>query len=120
MKKLDFVNPENVVNVDFLGMDKIKEGNYAYIVKLVTKETVIMKYNPLLCIKQFICFKWCIISDIEDSDINVSKCEFYVNYYGNTSLNIIDDVKNHYDINEVFDNKQEAMDRLDNYIKEQK
>ena len=119
MKKLDLVNPINVINVEPVGTENIKD-NYAFIVKLTTKESVLMRYNPLATIKQFIAVKWCIISTVDDSDICVSECIEYIDYYGTRTLNVLDDVMEHYDINEIFINKDEAEIRLPDYIKEQR
>ena len=80
MKKLKKINPNSVISVTEIAQKEQKD-NYIYLCSLVTKETVLMSYNPLERVKQFIKYGYAIAKN-DNNDLRTEKVQIFINYYG--------------------------------------
>lgn len=115
MKKIQMINPNVVIDVvvpneDFRN-DEISDDGYKYICKLVNKETVLLPYNPLHMIKQFISNKYAITKGTDNLNIKIEEIMHYIDYYGTERKEIIDFESNN-EIEEVYDTYLEASEAL--------
>lgn len=110
MKKLDLVNPNTVMNVEPIDPNKSND-NYIYLVKLISKETVLMRYNPLAEIKQFVSKGFAVVSDAGTQHC-VTEIITYIDFYGTIVNRIQDDVMALWDVEYIFDSKDMAEDKL--------
>ena len=115
MKKIAMINPNVVIDVvvpdEAFRNDEISDDGYRYICKLVTKETVLLPYNPLHMIKQFINYKYAITKGTDNLNIKIEEIMHYIDYYGTERKEIIDFESNN-EIEEVYDTYLEASEAL--------
>jgi len=111
MKRLKNINPNSVISVIEMAIEE-QEDDFIYICSLVTDESVLMPYNPLEKIKQFIKYGYSVVKD-KDDNLKTEKVAIYINYYGSEVKKF---VKNnvHGDIKIVLDTIYQAT----NYILE--
>lgn len=109
MKRLKNINPNSVISVTEIAPEEQKD-DFIYICSLITNESVLMPYNPLERIKQFIKYGYSVVKD-KDDNLKTEKVAVYINYYG---LEVTKFVKNssHGDIKIVLDTIYQAT----NYI----
>jgi len=80
MKKIEKINPNSVISVTEIAPEEQKD-NYIYLCNLTTKETVLMSYNPLERVKQFIKYGYAIAKN-DNNDLRTEKVQIFINYYG--------------------------------------
>jgi len=111
MKKYEMINPQNVLFVSLLEEEN-REDEYIWICKLTTKESVLLKYNPLITIKQFIGYKFAVTKNREDDKlVKIEQVMVYIDYYGFERTEIKDELSSN-EIVKVFDSYVQA----DRYI----
>lgn len=117
IKKYEMINPMNVVSVSIQDEDK-RTDEYVWLCKLVTKETILLRYNPLLTIKQFIKYGYAVTYfEDETNEIDFVKIEqtmTFIDYYG-FEVTQIKDIESNNTIIKNFDTYVQA----DRYILEQ-
>lgn len=110
MNKFNMINPINVLSVTVQDENK-RTDEYIYICKLVTKESVLLPYNPLITIKQFIEYKYAITSGIDELNIKIEKIMIYIDYYGFERKEITD-INSNNEIREIFNSYHLASEAL--------
>jgi len=80
VKKIEKINPDNVISVTEIAPGQ-QEDKFIYVCTTTTEETVLMPYNPLEQIKQFIKYGYAIAKN-ENSDLRTEKVKIFINYYG--------------------------------------
>lgn len=115
MRRLLKVNPLTVIDVITVGNDftneEIKDDEYKYICRLINNESVLLSYNPLLTIKQFIKYRYAITSDSNELNVKVEKTIVYINYYGFEVEEISDNNSNN-EIRKVYETSIRAYEIL--------
>ena len=86
MKKLLNINPLTVINCietnkGFRNED-ITDDEYRFICHLSSNNSVLLPYNPLSTIKQFINYQYAITSNSDGLNIKIEKVIVYIDYYG--------------------------------------
>lgn len=118
MKRYLNINPATVINVIFVSddftNDEIKDDEYRYLCKTINKETVLLPYNPLITIKQFIAYKYAITSGVDELNIKVEKIMVYIDYYGFVREKIVD-INSNNEIIKIFDTFIQATEALVTY-----
>lgn len=115
MKKIQMINPNVVIDVvvanQDLKNDEISDDGYKYVCKLVNKETVLLPYNPLHMIKQYISNKYAITKNTDNLNIKIEEIIHYIDYYGTERKEIID-FESDNEIEKVYDSWLEASEAL--------
>ncbi len=117
IKKYEMINPNSVISVSVLDEDK-RVDEYVWLCKLITKESVLLRYNPLLNVKQFIKYGYAVTHfEDETNEIDFVKIEqtmTFIDYYG-FEVTQIKDIESNNTIIKNFDTYVQA----DRYILEQ-
>jgi hypothetical protein len=114
MKRLLNINPLTVVNVIEVNIgfrnEEIKDDEYRYICHLINNESVLLPYNPLKKIKQFINYQYAITSNSNELNIKVEKVIIYIDYYGFKVSKIVGKSDN--EIRSTYDTYFQAVEVL--------
>ncbi|HIP13851.1 MAG TPA: hypothetical protein EYG73_14170 [Arcobacter sp.] len=117
IKKYEMINPMNVVSVSIQDEDK-RTDEYVWLCKLVTKETILLRYNPLLTIKQFVKYGYAVTHFEDETNeidfVNIEQTMTFIDYYG-FEVTQIKDTESNNTIIKNFDTYVQA----DRYILEQ-
>lgn len=117
IKKYEMINPMNVVSVSIQDEDK-RTDEYIWLCKLVTKETILLRYNPLLTIKQFVKYGYAVTHFEDETNeidfVNIEQTMTFIDYYG-FEVTQIKDTESNNTIIKNFDTYVQA----DRYILEQ-
>jgi hypothetical protein len=86
MERVLKINPQTVVSVVYVGNtfknEEIKvDDSFKYICSLVTNERVLMEYDPLKRIKQFIKYGYAVVKN-KNNNLRTEKVQIFINYYG--------------------------------------
>lgn len=85
IKKYDMINPNTIISVTIPEDDMI-DDEYIYLCKLITKESVLLPYHPLLQIKQFIEVGFAVTEFVDEDNernfVSIEKVMVYIDYYG--------------------------------------
>jgi len=110
MKKYLDINPATVINVTVLS-DEFANDEFKYLCKLTSKEVVLLPYNPLITIKQFIDYKYAITSGIDELNIKIEKIMIYIDYYGFERKELTD-INSNNEVREIYDTYIQASEAL--------
>jgi hypothetical protein len=114
MKKLLNINPSTVISVTEVNIgfrnENIKDDDYRYICNLTNDKSVLLPYNPLSKIKQFINYQYAITSNSNKLNIKIEKVIVYIDYYGFETSEIVEKSDN--EIRSTYDTYLQALEAL--------
>jgi len=117
IKKYEMINPNSVISVSVLDEDK-RVDEYVWLCKLTTKETILLQYNPLSTIKQFIKYGYAVTHFKDETNeidfVKIEQTMTFIDYYG-FEVTQIKDIESNNTIIKNFDTYVQA----DRYILEQ-